>query len=148
MMEWPRHNGKRHRRRDDMDWYIAVLKKYAVFGGRARRKEYWMFVLFNLIFAIVASALDTVILGVAFDGFGPLYVVYTLAVLVPGLAVSVRRLHDVGKSGWYLLVNLIPIAGPIWYLVLVCTDSQPGDNQYGSNPKEQGVAPLALSPDA
>lgn len=131
-----------------MDWYIAVLKKYAVFGGRARRKEYWMFVLFNIIFTIVASALDTVVFGIAFDGFGPLYAVYSIAVFVPGLAVSVRRLHDVGKSGWYLLVNLIPIAGPIWYLVLVCTDSQPGDNQYGSNPKEQDVAPPAQSADA
>lgn len=131
-----------------MDWYIAVLKKYAVFSGRARRKEYWMFVLFNIIFALVASALDTVVFGIAFDGFGPLYVAYTLAVLVPGLAVSVRRLHDIGKSGWYLLVNLIPLAGPIWYLVLVCTDSQPRDNQYGSNPKEQDVAPPAQSADA
>jgi uncharacterized membrane protein YhaH (DUF805 family) len=131
-----------------MDWYIAVLKKYAVFSGRARRKEYWMFVLFNIIFAIVASALDTVVFGTAFDGFGPLYVAYTLGVLVPGLAVSIRRLHDIGKSGWYLLVNLIPLAGPIWYLVLVCTDSQPGDNQYGSNPKEQDVAPPVQSADA
>lgn len=120
-----------------MDWYIRALKKYAVFSGRARRKEYWMFVLFNIIFTIVASALDTVIFGIAFEGFGPLYVVYALAVLVPGLAVSVRRLHDVGKSGWYLLVNLIPIAGGIWYLVLVCTDSQPGANKYGPNPKAE-----------
>lgn len=101
-----------------MSWYIRVLKKYAVFSGRARRKEYWMFYLFNLIFFIAASALDTLIFGIAFIGFGPLYVVYALAVLVPGLAVAVRRLHDVGKSGWYYFVILIPLAGPIWLLVL------------------------------
>ena len=71
-----------------------------------------------------------------------------VTLLVPGLAVSIRRLHDVGKSGWYLLINLIPIAGPIWFLVLACTDSQPGHNKYGPNPKEQQVASPAQSADA
>ena len=118
-----------------MNWYIEVLKKYAVFSGRARRKEYWMFVLFNFIFSLVASLLDLVIFGIFLGGFSPIAVVYSLAVLVPGLAVSVRRLHDVGKSGWYLLIVLIPIAGPIWFLVLTCMDSQAGDNKYGPNPK-------------
>ena len=119
-----------------MSWYLEVLKKYAVFGGRARRKEYWMFVLFNMIFAIVAMILDNV-LGIAIEGlgYGPLYGLYCLAVLIPGLAVSVRRLHDVGKSGWFLLINLIPLVGGIWYLVVVCGDSSPGENQYGANPK-------------
>jgi uncharacterized membrane protein YhaH (DUF805 family) len=125
-----------------MSWYIKVLKKYAVFSGRAKRKEYWMFVLFNFIFALVASLIDLGIglLTFAVFGLGLLSILYALAVFVPGLAVSVRRLHDVGKSGWYLLINLIPIAGPIWFLVLVCTDSQPGDNKYGSNPKEEITA--------
>jgi len=118
-----------------MNWYIQVLKKYAVFSGRARRKEYWMFVLFNIIFTIVASILDTVLFGTAIQGPGPLYGLYGLAVLVPSLAVSVRRLHDVGKSGWFLLIALIPIVGGIWLLVLQCRDSAPGDNQYGANPK-------------
>jgi len=117
-----------------MDWYIAVLKKYAVFSGRAGRKEYWMFVLFNFIFALAAFLLGLIT-------FGLLYIVYVVAVFVPTLAVSIRRLHDIGKSGWYYLINLIPIAGPIWFLVLMCTDSQPGDNQYGPNPKEQQIAP-------
>lgn len=129
-----------------MDWYIRVLNKYAVFSGRARRKEYWMFVLFNFIFALVASLIDLGIglLTFAAFGFGLLYILYTLAVFVPGLAVSVRRLHDVGKSGWYYLIILIPIAGSIWLLVLLCTDSQPGDNKYGSNPKEEeGGKPIA-----
>jgi len=122
-----------------MSWYIKVLKKYAVFSGRAKREEFWMFVLFNLIFSIVASLIDlgVGVLTFAVFGWGLLSLIYSLAVLVPGLAVSVRRLHDVGKSGWYLLINLIPIAGPIWFLVLACTDSQAGESKYGPNPKEE-----------
>lgn len=114
-----------------MSWYLEVLKKYAVFSGRARRTEYWMFVLFNFIFCIVASVLDSVL----FRGVGVLYGLYALAVLIPSLAVSVRRLHDVGKSGWFLLVGLIPIAGFIWLLILMCLDSVPGSNEYGPYPK-------------
>jgi uncharacterized membrane protein YhaH (DUF805 family) len=123
-----------------MNWYLAVLKNYAGFSGRARRKEYWMFTLFNIIFAIVAMILDNV-LGIAMAeiGYGPLYGLYTLAVFIPGLAVSVRRLHDVGKSGWMILIVLIPIIGAIWLIVLLVTDSNSGENQYGSNPKEVTV---------
>jgi len=117
-------------------WYIAVLKKYAVFRGRARRKEYWMFVLFNIIFAAVAIILDNVI-GIAAEGvgYGPIYAVYMLAVLVPSLAVSVRRLHDIGKSGWFLFIALIPIVGGIWLLVLMCSEGNAGENKYGADPK-------------
>jgi len=120
-----------------MNWYLKVLKQYADFSGRARRKEYWMFFLFNMIFAIVAMILDNV-LGIAIEGvgYGPLYGLYALAVLIPGLAVSVRRLHDVGKSGWMLLIALIPLIGAIWLLILMVTDSNPEENQYGANPKE------------
>ncbi len=120
-----------------MDWYLKVLKQYADFSGRARRKEYWMFVLFNAIFYFIAIVLDN-ILGIAIEGvgYGPLYILYTLAVLLPGLAVSVRRLHDVGKSGWMILISLIPIIGAIWLIVLTVTDGNPGENEYGPNPKE------------
>lgn len=120
-----------------MNWYLKVLKNYAVFSGRARRKEYWMFTLFNIIFLIVALILDN-ILGTAIEdvGYGLFYFLYALAVLIPYLAVSVRRLHDVGKSGWMILISLIPIIGGIWLLVLMVTDSNPGENQYGPNPKE------------
>jgi uncharacterized membrane protein YhaH (DUF805 family) len=123
-----------------MNWYLKVLKQYADFSGRARRKEYWMFVLFNMIFAIVAMILDNV-LGIAMEeiGYGPLYGLYVLAMLIPGLAVAVRRLHDVGKSGWMILISLIPLIGAIWLLVLMVTDSNPGENQYGQNPKEVTV---------
>jgi len=119
-----------------MNWYLEVLKKYAVFDGRARRMEYWYFFLFNMIFAIVAMILDNV-LGIAIEGlgYGPIYLLYCLALLLPGLAVSVRRLHDVGKSGWFFFIVLIPIVGPIWLLVLFCRDSMTGENQYGPNPK-------------
>jgi len=123
-----------------MNWYLQVLKKYAEFGGRARRKEYWMFALFNVIFLIVAIILDNVLgttIGVL--PYGVFYFLYALAVLLPGLAVGVRRLHDVGKSGWMMLIGLIPLIGAIWLLVLVCTDSQSGTNKWGENPKQVAV---------
>jgi len=119
-----------------MNWYLQVLKKYAVFEGRARRKEYWMFALFNLIFLIVAMIIDN-IAGTTIDDlpYGVFYYIYAVAVVIPGLAVGVRRLHDIGKSGWYMLIALIPIAGGIWLLVLFCTNGDPGDNEYGTDPK-------------
>jgi uncharacterized membrane protein YhaH (DUF805 family) len=120
-----------------MSWYIKVLKNYAVFNGRARRKEYWMFLLFNIIALMVAAGLDN-LLGTAFEnvGYGWIYLVYALAVMLPAIGVVVRRLHDIGKSGWWYFIALVPLIGGIWLLVLVCTDSQPGPNQYGPNPKE------------
>ena len=123
-----------------MNWYLKVLKQYADFNGRARRKEYWMFVLFNIIFAVVAVILDN-IFGTAIEGigYGLFYILYALAVLIPGIAVSVRRLHDIGKSGWMILIALIPLIGVIWLLVLMVTDSSPGENKYGPNPKEVTV---------
>jgi uncharacterized membrane protein YhaH (DUF805 family) len=120
-----------------MNYYLKVLQNYATFTGRARRSEYWYFVLFNGIFSIVAMILDNV-LGIALEGigYGPLYGLYLLAMLIPGLAVVVRRLHDVGKSGWMYFIVLIPIIGAIWILVLLLTDSQVGSNKWGENPKE------------
>ncbi|AAM72805.1 MAG TPA: DUF805 domain-containing protein [Chlorobaculum sp.] len=120
-----------------MNWYLQVLKKYAEFNGRARRKEYWMFALFNIIFLIAAMIIDNIAgttIGVL--PYGLFYFVYALAVFIPGLAVGVRRLHDVGKSGWFYLIILIPIVGAIWLLVLFCTDGVVGQNEYGINPKE------------
>jgi len=120
-----------------MNWYLKVLKEYDDFNGRARRKEYWMFILFNIIFAVVALILDFIlVIGIEGIGYSPLYGLYALAMLIPGLAVSIRRLHDVGKSGWMILIYLIPLIGAIWLFVLMVTDSNPGENQYGANPKE------------
>ena len=120
-----------------MNWYLKVLKQYADFSGRARRKEYWMFALFNIIFLIIAMIGDNVLgttIGVL--PYGVFYFLYALAVFLPGLAVFVRRLHDVGKSGWMSLIILIPLIGAIWILVLACADSQAGSNKWGDNPKE------------
>jgi uncharacterized membrane protein YhaH (DUF805 family) len=121
----------------NMNWYLKVLKQYVDFSGRARRTEYWMFALFN-IFAIIATMILDNLLGTTVDElpYGLFYFIYVLAIFVPGLAVTVRRLHDVGKSGWMYLIVLIPIIGAIWILVLLVTDSNPGANQYGPNPKE------------
>ncbi len=119
-----------------MNWWITCMKKYVDFSGRARRTEYWMFVLFNIIFAIVAITLDNVFgLESEDTGYGLLYALFSLAIIFPGWAVTVRRLHDIGKSGWWIFVNLTPYIGGIWLLVLTVIDSQPGDNQYGANPK-------------
>ena len=120
-----------------MKWFLKVLKQYADFSSRARRTEYWMFFLFNMIFGILAMVLD-MILGITMDGigYGPLYIIFSLAMFIPGLAVGVRRLHDVGKSGWMLLIGIIPVIGWIWLFVLMVSDSQPGENEYGINPKE------------
>jgi uncharacterized membrane protein YhaH (DUF805 family) len=118
-----------------MNWYLKVLKEYANFSGRAGRKEFWLFTLFNAIFAIVAMILDN-LLGLAIRdvGYGPIYILYILATLIPGLAVSVRRLHDIGKSGWYLLMGLIPCLGGIILLVFYATAGDPGENEYGPDP--------------
>ena len=121
-----------------MEWYLKVVRdNYANFNGRARRKEFWMFVLFNSIFGIAAMILDNVT-GLAMGnlGYGAIYIIYGLAVFIPGLAVAVRRLHDVGKSGWMYLICLIPLVGGIWLLVLWTTDSIPGENKWGPNPKK------------
>ena len=124
-----------------MNYFLnAIQNHYADFNGRARRKEYWMFVLFQFIFAIVAALLDN-ILGLSFSDvvpYGWIYTLYGLALLIPGLAIAVRRLHDVGKSGWYLLIYLIPLIGAIWLLVLMCTNSEHGPNKWGENPKALG----------
>ena len=120
-----------------MHWYIEVLKKYAVFSGRARRKEYWLFYLFNLIFAFVLYFIDHVAgLVDSGSGFGPLGGLYALAVLIPHIAVSVRRLHDTNRSGWWTLIAFIPLIGAIVILVFLASDSQTGSNRYGPNPKE------------
>lgn len=129
-----------------MNYYLTVLKKYAVFSGRAQRAEYWYFVLFNIIVSIVLGAIDGgfgLKIGSGAAATGILGGIYSLAVIIPGLAVFVRRLHDIGKSGWMILVGLIPIAGAIWLIVLAATDGNPGDNKYGSNPKQTVATPVA-----
>jgi len=115
-----------------MEWYLKVLKQYVDFNGRARRKEYWMFA---LISAIVSYGIAGIAIATGIEPLTYLSGAYSLVVLLPGLGVSVRRLHDVGKSGWFLLIVLVPLIGAIWLLVLMCTDGEPGPNEYGPNPK-------------
>lgn len=133
-----------------MKWFIKCIKNYASFSGRARRKEYWMFVLFEFIFGCVANILDKIfntIYHYSFEmDFGNIIQTYdynigyiasilSLFLLLPGLAVLVRRLHDLGKSGAWFFISFIPLIGLIWMLILMCTDGQRFDNQYGSDPK-------------
>jgi uncharacterized membrane protein YhaH (DUF805 family) len=106
-----------------MNYYLAALKKYVDFNGRARRSEYWYFLLFNMIIAILL-----VTVGMAMNSLF-LYTIYILGVLLPGIAVAIRRMHDVNKSGWYCLI-------PIYSLILACTPGTIGSNEYGSDPKQ------------
>jgi len=105
-----------------MNWYFEVLKKYAVFSGRAMREEYWMFILFNLIAQFIVSIIDLIAGGIG------LIAIYQLATLIPTISVGVRRMHDIDRSGWWLCI-------PFVNLVFLCMDSQPETNQFGENPK-------------
>ncbi|MDR2554799.1 MAG: DUF805 domain-containing protein [Fibromonadaceae bacterium] len=121
------------------EYYIKVIKNYVNFKGRARRKEYWGFFLFNFIIGIALAFFGGVISGIAGDDEGTLgvvlYYLYIFATALPGIAVLIRRLHDTGKSGWLWLLAFIPIVGVIIILIWTCTNSQSGENKYGPNPK-------------
>jgi uncharacterized membrane protein YhaH (DUF805 family) len=119
-----------------MNHYTSVLKKYATFNGRVTRSEFWFFSLFNTIISI-ALAVVSVLLSILVDpSFFYLSTLYALALIIPSMAVSVRRLHDTGKSGWWILITLIPFVGAITFIVFTIRDSQSGQNKYGPNPKE------------
>ena len=113
-----------------MKWFEKALKQYTDFNGRARRTEYWMYTLFYGIFSCVAVILDYLFSTSIFT------VSYALGLLLPTIAVGVRRLHDIDKSGWMMLVGLIPLVGWIWLLNLFIKEGTPGSNEYGINPKE------------
>lgn len=140
-----------------MKWYLKVLKQYADFGGRSSRKEYWMFVLFHTVFLILAIIIDRAT-GWGFGNLLPKYYPsgipnfnsvtfgivtqsYYTVMLLPALALMVRRLHDVGKSGWFLFISLIPVIGGIWLLVLTLSRGDRYTNTYGSEPVDASVAP-------
>ena len=110
--------------------YINMFKNYATFSGRSRRKDFWMAVLVNFLISLILSILT----GIA-SFFGIIQMIYSLAILIPFLAMWARRLHDTSKSAWFLLLALIPGIGAIILLIFACMDSQPGANQYGPNPK-------------
>jgi uncharacterized membrane protein YhaH (DUF805 family) len=120
-----------------MQWYLAVLKNYVGFSGRARRTEYWMYTLFNFIIAMVLFVLDV---ATKTGFFAALIVLYELAVLLPTLAVLVRRLHDIGQSGWWILISLVPFIGSIVLLVFTVLPGNQGPNKYGDDPKGTPMA--------
>ena len=134
-----------------MHWYLDVLRKYAVFRGRARRREYWIFLAVNVMITIMLIMLDAAV-G-TFDaeiGLGLLSGVYTFAVLIPSLAVGARRLHDTDRTGWWLLISFIPVVGPIVLLVFLVLRGQIGPNRFGPDPKEAvasaGAVPSTVIP--
>jgi uncharacterized membrane protein YhaH (DUF805 family) len=119
-----------------MNWFLVVLKKYATFSGRAQRAEYWWFYLISTLIIIGLSLIDQATGTLDEEtGMGLLTTLYSLAILIPSIAVGVRRLHDTGRSGWWLLIGLIPVIGSIVLIVFFVLDSEPGDNAHGANPK-------------
>lgn len=120
----------------NMKWFIKAIELCTDFEGRAHREEYWMFVLFNIIFGVGLSIIDS-IFGLKYDQFefGILSTIYSLLIFIPALAAAVRRLHDTGKSGWWMLLVFVPILGAIWLVILLATEGEHGKNSYGENPR-------------
>lgn len=120
-----------------IDYYKKVVfENYANFKGRARRSEYWWYTLGSIILFLTATILDRVLeINFGETYYGPFYLILALATFIPGLAVAVRRLHDVGKSGWFYFIILIPFVGAIWLLILFCIDGEKHSNEYGTDPK-------------
>lgn len=116
-----------------MNWFMTALKKYATFSGRSRRSEYWQFFLVYVVILVAASAVDTML--IADDGMGALTGLVAFGLLLPSLAVTVRRFHDIGKSGWWFFINLVPVVGPLLLLYFMAQDGQAQENAYGPNPK-------------
>jgi len=121
-------------------YYTGVLRKYVDFSGRARRAEYWFFVLVNALISIAIQIVEAIFGISSGGGVGILSGLYGLAVLLPSLAVACRRLHDTNRSGWWLLIALIPIIGVIVLIIFAVQDSDEGTNKYGPNPKEAAPA--------
>lgn len=112
-------------------WYIDMWKNATNFDGRSRRKAYWMVVLVNFVISFILATLS-----VFFWIFDVITTIYCIALILPGISLGIRRLHDIGKSGWWLLIGFVPIIGAVVLLIFYCMDSVPGENEYGPNPKE------------
>ena len=119
-----------------MSWYWKALKNYAGFSGRSRRREYWFFSLFSLLMTLALSLLDLIIYNLSSETILGMFTgAYGLGVIMPTLAVAIRRLHDTGKSGWWILINFFPAIGNLIFIFFLLLDSEPGENQYGPSPK-------------
>lgn len=119
-----------------MKYFLGAFKHYADFRGRTGRRGFWMFILFYFIASVVVVLADMFLLGYSTDEWGVLTILFTLGTFIPSLAIEVRRLHDVGKSGWWVFISLVPVIGGIWLLVLCCMAGQPEANQWGEPPVE------------
>lgn len=119
-----------------MDWYINVLRNYVGFGGRARHKEFWMFMLVNIIFAFVLGVLDKMLGWQRAGGEGVLTTIYAILVFLPSWAVQFRRLHDTDRTAWWLVLLLIPVIGWLVIILFSCQDGTPGENRFGPDPKQ------------
>lgn len=123
-----------------MNYYLDAIKEYVAFNGRARRKQYWMFQLFHGIIILALAGLDHAMGTLNLEmRLGLLSGIYLLATLAPNLSITVQRLHDTNNSGWWLLISLIPLVGPLVLLIFMVFDGTNGQNQYGPNPKENGT---------
>ena len=127
-----------------MSWYLQALRKYAAFGGRARRREYWIFEWGNTLILI---ALVVISRFVAPNHVGLLPSLFIVAMIVPSFTSLVRRLHDTSRSSWWLLATLVPVIGQLMILSFLVTDSQPGPNRYGPNPKRPPATEATGSPE-
>ena len=122
-----------------MDWMTMPLRRYAEFSGRSRRKEYWMFTLLLIIVNIVVGIVEASLGLAGTFGYGPLSLLVMLAIIVPSIAVGVRRLHDTGRSGWWMLIAFLPIIGGLVLLVFFVLEGTKGPNEYGPDPKGSGA---------
>lgn len=123
-----------------MNWYLLTIKKYAVFQGRARRKEFWMFVLFNILFSFILGVVDALIGTYNWQSdTGLLSSIYSLFVILPNLAVTTRRLHDINRSGWWQLLYLLPIIGWLVLLYFFVSKGNIGANRFGEDPKQNNL---------
>lgn len=138
-----------------LTWGLLPFRRYAEFSGRSRRREYWNFVLFNLVLSMVYGAVFGIVMLLLYladmseDGMMTICyillvpaILYELWAFIPGLAVTVRRLHDLDRSGWFLLLGLIPLVGPIVLIVWYCTEGTRGPNRYGPDPLAGDAAPI------
>ena len=125
-----------------MDYALMPLRRYAEFSGRSRRKEYWMFTLLMLVAGLVIGTIEGILgINTMVGGvYGPLTALLVLATIVPSIAVGIRRLHDTDKSGWWLLIALIPLIGSLILLFFFVSDGTKGQNRFGPDPKDPGQA--------
>ena len=130
-----------------MKWYLHALRNYAVFRGRARRREYWIFELMTAAIALALFVLAVELGKAGYPYFLGLPFLYIVATIIPSLSSLVRRLHDTNRSGWWFWISLIPLFGPISILIFTVENSQPGENRYGPNPKQKPTTEQTGSPE-